>query len=104
LEYAGLDTTNPFDRAASASGTTVLANSGNVTTTTAVELVFGAGTTVRTFTAAGTGFTTRIITSPDGDIAEDRNAPVTGTYNATATQNTTGAWVMQVATFRAAGQ
>ena len=34
LEYSGLDTTNPFDKTASASGTAVTANSGNATTTT----------------------------------------------------------------------
>ena len=104
LEYGGLDTTNPFDATASASGTAVSTNSGSVTTTSPVELVFGAGMTVNSFTAAGSGFTKRIITSPDADIAEDRNVSSTGSYSATASQRVTGAWVMQVATFRAAGQ
>jgi glucose/arabinose dehydrogenase/PKD repeat protein len=104
LEYAGLDAINPFDRSASAAGTTTLANSGNVTTTSATELVFGAGMTIRSFITPGTGFTTRVITNPDGDIAEDRFVSSVGTYNATATQYTTGSWLMQVATFRAPGQ
>ena len=84
LEYSGLDLANPFDVGASASGTSNSANSGAVTTTAAHELVFGAGTTTGVFSAAGSGFTTRIITSPDGDIAEDRFVTATGSYSATA--------------------
>ena len=65
LEYSGLDLVNPFDVGASASGTSNSANSGAVTTTAAHELIIGAGTTAGGFSAAGSGFTTRIITSPD---------------------------------------
>jgi hypothetical protein len=81
-----------------------LADSGNVTTNFGSELIVGAGMTTKRFTAAGAGFTVRIITSPDGDIAQDRGTTTAGSYNATAPLNKTGAWVMQVATFRAAGQ
>ena len=56
------------------------------------------------FTAAGAGFTSRVITTPDGDIAEDRTTPATGSYNATAPLDVAGAWLIQIATFRAAGQ
>ena len=48
------------------------------------ELIFGAGTTTGGFSAAGTNFVNRIITSPDGDIAEDRLVTTTGSYSATA--------------------
>ena len=48
------------------------------------ELIFGAGMTVNSFSAAGSGFTNRIITTPDADIAEDRNVTRTGSYSATA--------------------
>jgi hypothetical protein len=54
------------------------------------------------FTGPGTGFTTRIITSPDDDIAEDRTVTSAGAYAATAPQ--TGRWVMQMVTFKGAGQ
>ncbi len=54
------------------------------------------------FSTAGTDFTTRIITTPDADIAEDRIVTATGAYNATAPLSGSAAWVMQVATFRAA--
>jgi hypothetical protein len=56
------------------------------------------------FSAAGTNFTNRIITTPDLDIAEDRFVTATGSYNATAPVTGSSAWVMQVATFRAANQ
>jgi hypothetical protein len=104
LEYSGLDAIVPFDVGRSAFGSTTLADSGNVTTNFGSELIFGAGMTTKRFTAAGAGFTVRIITSPDGDIAQDRRTTTAGSYNATAPLNKTGAWVMQVATFRAAGQ
>lgn len=102
LEYSGLDLVNPFDAGASASGTSNSANSGAVTTTTAHELIFAAGTTIGEFSGAGSGFTTRIITIPDADIAEDRFVTTTGSYGATASLGGSAAWVMQVATFRAA--
>jgi hypothetical protein len=103
-EYSGLDPANPLDVFHSASGTSTTPNSGSVTTTAAQELIFGAGTTTGKFTAAGTSFTTRIITSPDGDIAEDRFVTATGSYGATATLSGSAAWVMEVAAVRDAGQ
>ena len=56
------------------------------------------------FTAAGTNFTSRIITTPDGDIAEDMFVTATGSYSATAQLSGSAAWVMQVAALRNAGQ
>ena len=50
----------------------------------------------------GQGCTTRIVTVPDGDIVNDRVVTSAGSYAAAANQS--GSWVMQVATFRAAGQ
>jgi hypothetical protein len=102
-EYSGLDPVNPLDVGRSASGSSATADSGSVTTTAARELVFGAGTTVGGFSAAGTNFTSRIIT-PDLDLAEDRFVTATGSYNATAPLTGSSAWLMQVATFRAANQ
>ena len=62
------------------------------------------GMTTKRFTAAGQGFTKRIITSPDGDIVEDRMTSGAGPYNATAPLKVSMAWLIQLATFRAAGQ
>src|SRR6185436_12254133 len=88
-----------LDVTSSAAGSSVSPNSGAATTTSANELIFGAGTTATGFYAPGSGFTTRIITG-DGDIAEDKVVSSTGSYSATG-QTSSAPWVMQMATFRA---
>jgi hypothetical protein len=103
LEYAGLSTTAPLDVTAGASGSSTTPSSGSATTTSANELIFGANTVWTHNTGPGANFTTRIITSPDGDIAEDRVVTTTGSYSATAPVTPSGPWVMQMATFRAVG-
>ena len=100
LEYSGLDPTAPLDKAVGAAGTGTAANSGSVSTTAASELIFGAGTSGTRFSAAGSGFTSRMI-NLYGNIAEDKTVNATGSYNATATDSS-GVWVMQVAAFKAA--
>ena len=99
LEYSGLNPTSPLDVTAAAAGSGSPSNSGSATTTSANELIFGANVVQHTTTGAGSGFTSRIITS-DKDIAEDQIVTSTGTYSATA-PITAGAWVMQMAGFRA---
>ena len=56
-------------------------NSGSVTATEDQELVFGAGRTLGTFTAAGTNFTSRI--TPTSEMVEDMFVTATGSYSAT---------------------
>jgi hypothetical protein len=97
-----LDKVSPVDVTSSAAGSVSPASSGPATTNFARELLLGAGMTSGVFTGAGTGYTARIITKPDADIAEDRNVTSIGSYSATAPQS--GTWVMQMVTFRAAGQ
>lgn len=104
LEYSGLDLVNPFDVGASASGSSTSASTPSVTTTAPRELIFAAGTTSWLFSGPGANFTSRIITTPDGDIAEDRFVTAAGAYNATAPLTQSAAWIMQVAAFRAASQ
>jgi hypothetical protein len=101
LEYSGLDRANPFDVGTSASGNGTAADSGAVTTTAASELIIGAGMTGGLFSAAGSGFSNRVITQ-DADIAEDRTVTTAGSYSASATLSPSAGWVMQVATFKAA--
>ena len=101
LEYSGLDTTSPLDVTAGAAGSSASANSGAATTTSGNELIFGAGMTVTHYTGAGTGFTSRIITSPDGDIAEEQVGSSAGSYSASAPLASSSNWVMQMATFKA---
>jgi hypothetical protein len=101
LEYGGLDTVSPLDVTAGAAGTGTNGNSGAATTHSANELIVGAGMTAGAFTKAGVGFTSRIITSPDADIAEDQITTATGSYSATAPTSTSTLWVMQMAAFQA---
>jgi hypothetical protein len=98
MEYSGLSTTSPLDVASGATGSGTSASSGSVTTTSANELIIGAGNPTSTFTAAGTGFSNRIINS-FGGISEDKVVSSTGSYNATATL-TSGTWVMQMVAFK----
>src|SRR5262249_49167209 len=83
-EYGGLDPTTPFDVTASAAGSGSTATSGNATTTSANELIYGAGMTVGIFAGAASGYTTRIITPIDADIVVDRDVTSIGTYAAGA--------------------
>src|SRR3984957_10664150 len=102
LEYGGIDPANPLDTVAGAIGDGATSSSGAVTTSNATDLLLGANT-VQTLTAgAGTGFTLRLLTSPDGDITEDRVVTVAGSYSASAPLTDAGKWVSQIVAFRAA--
>ena len=69
LEYRGV---TALDVTAGASGNSTAANSGAVTTTSANELIFGANTVFTGNIGAGSGFTTRIITSPSVTLRKTR--------------------------------
>jgi hypothetical protein len=96
LEYRGVTT---LDVTAGASGNSAAASSGSATTTSANELIFGANTVFTLTGAAGSGFTSRMVTS-DGDIAEDKVVTTAGSNSATATLTSSGPWVMQMVTFK----
>ncbi len=100
-EFSGLDQSNVFAGGNSAGGIGVTADSGSVTTTLTNELIFGAGMTSDSFTAAGSGLD-GYITVPDSDIVEDRIGVAQGVYDATAPVNSSSPWLMQVAAFKAA--
>jgi hypothetical protein len=100
-EYRGLDPASPFDGGIGAMGTSTTSDSGALTTTGANELLVGANMVTNVTSAAGTGYTSRVITSPDGDIFEDRVVTAAGSYNATAPVSG-GSWVIQIVAFRAA--
>jgi hypothetical protein len=103
FEYSGLDANNPLDVTAGAVGTSTSASSGAATTTSANELIFGAGTTAGSFNNTGSpGFVVRVLTNPNADIGEDKTVSSTGSYSAVAGLFSSRAWVMQMATFRAA--
>ncbi len=99
LEYQGVTT---LDVTAGATGNSASSSSGSATTTSANELIFGANTVLTSTGSAGSGFTSRVITTPDGDIAEDEVVTTAGSNSATATLTSSGPWVIQMATFSAA--
>jgi len=97
VEYRGVTT---LDAQVGATGSSATASSGTATTSAANELIVGADMVATRTKAAGTSFTSRVITSPDGDNLEDRVVTATGSYSATATLTTAGPWVMQMVTFK----
>jgi hypothetical protein len=102
LEYAGVAGEGALDQTAGASGKSATSQCGPVTTTAANELIFAANTVATGTTAAGSGYTSRIITAAPGqDIAEDQMVSSIGSFNATAPLRASGNWVMQMVTFRA---
>jgi hypothetical protein len=103
LEFSGINAANPVDVTAAATGATATSSSGAATTTNGNDLIFGANTVSTTTSGPGPGFTSLIITSPDGDIAEEAAAFATGSYSATAPLTRAGPWVMQMVAFRGAG-
>jgi hypothetical protein len=92
-----------LDVKVAAIGTGTAVSSGSVTTTNANDLLVGADMVVYNYAAAGTGYTARVISTPNSDLAEDRVVTTTGSYSATATQTSSGGWLMQLAAFRMAG-
>jgi hypothetical protein len=99
-EYSGLKAASPLDTSASAAGAGSAASSGNLTTSAANEVIFGAGVTSSVFTGGTNGFTSRIITPVDGDVAGDKFVGALGTYAATAgIADSSGVWVMQAVAF-----
>jgi fibronectin type 3 domain-containing protein len=102
LEYHGADLTNPVDVTVASTGNSATSSSGAATTTNAADLLFGANLVGSTTTGPGSGFASRLLTQPDGDIAEDTMVTATGSYSATAPINPSNPWIMQMVAFRAA--
>ena len=99
-EYSGLDLVNPIDTTVTGQGNGTTSNSGNLTTTNAHDLLVAANVVETWTNGAGSGYMARIVTSPDGDILEDKLVTSTGTYNATAPLLYSGHWIMQLIAFR----
>jgi hypothetical protein len=100
LEYSGADPNNPVDVTAAANGSSSTSKSASATTTNSTDLILGANLVQTSTTGSGSGFTKRLLTSPDGDIAEDRMVTSTGSYNAAAPLGASGKWIMQMVAFR----
>ena len=65
LEYSGIDPLNPLDVSAAATGNSSTSASGALLTTNPMDLLVGANVVWTGTTAPGSGFTQRLITSPD---------------------------------------
>jgi len=103
LEYSGLNATSPLDVAVAATGNSSSSATSAAAIPNAGDLIVGANTVVSMTTGPGTGFTQRILTSPDGDIVEDRVVSAAGNYSASASLSSSAAWIMQLVAFKAAG-
>jgi Domain of unknown function (DUF1929)/Bacterial Ig domain/Glyoxal oxidase N-terminus len=108
LEYSGVDTVNPVDVTAAYSdgnslSSTLPSFTGNLATTFAPDLLVAGNTVVGVTLGPGANFTQRILTHPDGNIAEDRVVTVPGSFGvSTGEVDSSDQWVMQVVAFRAA--
>jgi hypothetical protein len=100
LEYSGIDPVNPLDGTVGATGNSATSNNSNLTTSSAMDLLVGANIVTGGTTGAGSGFTQRLLTNPDGDIAEDGVVAATGSYSASAPLSGPCGWVMQMVAFR----
>ena len=96
-EYSGLRQPDPFDAAVWASGSGGSATTATLMVSAPSELLFAAGMTGGAFSAPGAGFTSRVITAPDGDLVEDQVAASAGTYSASAAVS--GTWLLQLVAF-----
>jgi hypothetical protein len=101
-EYSGIASTSPIDATSQGSGNSANAITPAVTTQNANDILIAAATVATSVTGSGSGFTTRIIPNPDGDILEDKLVSTTGSYTASAPLSSSGNWVMQMAALKAA--
>jgi hypothetical protein len=105
LEYTCIDPTNPFDVATGSSGNSLSSSTGTINTTKSVDLLVAANTVYTLTTGEGGNFEARLITTPDGNIAEDHVVLAPGPASASAPLTQTkpaGTWVMQLVAFHAA--
>ena len=99
-EYSGLDRTNPLDAVGTHVGQSA-SLTASVTTTNASDLIVATGCFEETVTGPGPGFTSRMST-PFGDIVEDRTVSSVGTYTATPVVPADGGYVEQLIALRTA--
>jgi len=97
-EYSGVDSLNPIDAQAGARGNAAgPVSSGNATTTTAGDLIYGY-CLGQWACAAGSGFTA--LQTLNGNLIEDMTAGSPGSYAATG--SATNGWTMQMVALKPA--
>jgi hypothetical protein len=79
-----------------ASGNSASASSGAVSTANANDLIIGTHLVLTGTLGPGAGFSSRMITVPDSDIAEDKIVTTTGSFAATSPYRPTAPWIMHM--------
>ena len=106
LEYRGIAASNSLDGAIAAQGTSAAPNSGNLTTSAAGDLLFGAIVTANGASpTTGSGYTIeeRVPTAPGTKLLiEDRIQPAAGTAVANASLGASDKWAAALTAFKAA--
>jgi Protein of unknown function (DUF4038)/Putative collagen-binding domain of a collagenase len=107
FEYKGLDHTNPLDGSpAGATGNSASPNPGTVTTSTTVDLLFGATTPVPgdLVKTPATGYTQQWVDTETGDDAEEQVATTQGAFGMSGlTLESSNQWVSQLVAFKGSG-
>ena len=96
-EYSGVDTVNPIDGQAGASGSSTSVSSGNATTTVANDVIYSFCLADSACTV-GSGFTAR--STFNNNLIEDKTATTPGSYAATG--SATRGWSMQLVALKKA--
>jgi len=104
LEYSGItSTTFPLFEASAQGGVSAWSRSGNLTIPSVPVLLVAANMAGPPTTGPTSGFTSRLLTKPYGDIAEDRVVTAftsNNRFNAGATLSASGPWLMLMAIFK----
>jgi hypothetical protein len=99
LEYSMVALAGPLDQTSYGNTSGTAMNSGSKTITASPELIYGWGADDN-ICHANSPYTDRETT--DGQCAMDQTVSSTGSYSVAATQDVSGAWALQMATFRGA--
>ena len=99
-EYSGVAQIAPVDATAAAAGASGSLNSGTVTTTNNVDLLFAGGASASTVLSPGAGYTAR--STFEGNMTEDQVVSTKGPWTATASNTIGASWAMQMVAFRGA--
>jgi len=99
VEYSGIAASACYDHGVSNHDNTMAADSGNVTTSEARELLVAGNCTFGTTTETDPTYTSEGGIDDFGDIVEDKVSTAAGAYNATDKQNSVNDWVLQLVSF-----
>jgi RHS repeat-associated protein len=101
LEYSGADLNSPVDLTSAAIGTSLSLTSGTVTTNYTNDLIFGFSVADSGTLSSGSGFTAR--STLNGNLVEDETVGTPAPSSATATNNISSNWFIQMVAFRVGG-